>query len=131
MTQETKTYILEMKDNGQQRVTVPATWKLTFGPICPGSRDGAYNSGGGIALRFYENNKDNQRAVFTGVVSFRDSSIRIEEKVVEVKQQRMRKATPQGEKDFVVEANVSYWRNPDDPQTPDPEFTALPRTILD
>lgn len=57
-------------------IAVPEDWKVTFGPVAVGS--GRINSegGGSMALRFYEDDK-RQRAIFTGVRSFRDLSIPI------------------------------------------------------
>ena len=61
MNTDMKTYILELKEGGQKKVTVPANWKLTFGPICPGSKDGSYNSGGAVALPFYSGNNKKKK----------------------------------------------------------------------
>jgi len=128
-----KTYLLEKKNGNVTKVTVPASWKVTFGPVISGGGDRYGNSEGRttLALRFYEA-KDRQRAIFTDVKSFRDASIQIAEKVTKTEQQRVRKKTPEGEKDFVVEARYSEWRNPDDDSPPVPnEFRALPKPESD
>ncbi|MHA1961104.1 MAG: hypothetical protein ACW99U_12780 [Candidatus Thorarchaeota archaeon] len=66
---------------GVIRATIPGSWKCTFGPLTPGSKDRAYNSQGALALRFYEA-ENKQRACFTNVESFCDlTSMDIVEKV--------------------------------------------------
>lgn len=127
---ETKTYVLDMKNGGQKRVTVPATWKVTFGPLCPGSRGHHGNGESATCLRFYEG-KDQQRAVFVGVSAFRDDSIAILERVTKVQQQNAYKDTPAGAKRFTVEARVSSWQDPDNPEEPEAEFLALPAEAND
>lgn len=52
------------------RIDIPANFKVTFGPLTPGSKFG----GGQYALRVYES-ETKQRAVFVDVSSFRDLSI--------------------------------------------------------
>jgi hypothetical protein len=66
-------------------------------------------------LRFYEA-LNKQRAVITEVVSFRDMSIKVEEKRTTVKQQTLHKNTPRGDKAVVVEGRVEEWVDPDAPQ---------------
>jgi hypothetical protein len=63
--------------------------------------------------------------VVTNVKSFRDESIVIEEKRTSVKQQVLRKQTPAGEKEVIVEARVEEWVNPDKPVEAGPEFFRL------
>jgi hypothetical protein len=120
---ETKTYYIEREGGNDQRVTVPAHWKVTFGPLNPGAKNAAYDQGK-PALRFWET-KDLQRMVVTNVKSFRDESIVIEEKRTSVKQQVLRKQTPAGEKEVIVEARVEEWVNPDKPVEAGPEFFRL------
>ena len=73
---ETTTYLIE-KGNEKLRITVPKDWKVTFGPIVPGGQRRGYDGSAPNCLRFYESN-DKQRAIFTGVTSFRDTSIPVE-----------------------------------------------------
>lgn len=113
------TYILELRGGNLRKVTVPSNWKVTFGPLVPYTKHGGGEAH--PALRFYES-KEKQRAIFTDVVSFRDESIPIQERITKVKQKRHRHATPEGERDVIVEARITEWRNPDDPQDPDGEF---------
>lgn len=123
MTTETKTYVLSLSNNRQKRITVPANWKVTFGPLVPGGR---YEGGQGLALRFYAS-KDDQRAVFTKVEEFRDTSIPILERVTKTQKRRSQKDTPEGKKDFIVEARITEWNDPDAPdELPADEFLSLP-----
>lgn len=111
-----KTYFVERSNGRDQRVSVPSAWKVTFGPLTPGSKDHASN--GKPCLRFYESNTQ-QRMVITDVVSFRDTWIKVEEKRISGKRQTLYRDTPDGRKDVVVEANVEEWVNPDSPQQGD------------
>lgn len=65
--------------SGKFRMDIPETWKVTFGPVSPGSK-GGYASGGNC-LRVYESDTK-QRAIFLDVVSFRDLSIPVQRLVV-------------------------------------------------
>ena len=123
-TPKMKIYILELKNGKLRRIHIPADWKVTFGPLIPGGRDGH----GTLALRFYEG-KEHQRAIFTDVKSFRDSSIQIEERQIKVESQRVRKDTEAGAKDFVVEARSSEWVNPDDDMAAPQEFKTIPKLL--
>lgn len=123
--EEETTYLLEMKEGPQRKITVPTKWKVTFGMVAPGKPGSSgYNDRGGLCLRLYEGTI--QRACFMDVLSFRDMAIAIEELVTETKTERVRRQTPEGEKDFLIEAHVKEWRNPDQPRTPPAEFVALP-----
>lgn len=122
-----KTYILVMKDESRQKLTIPSHWTLTFGPIFPGSKTETAHAGG-VALRLYEG--DAQRAVFTGVQAFRDSSIEIEVEVTRAQDHGVKVATSVGEKQVVVRAEVKEWVNPDDPQTAAQDYKLLQTTVL-
>lgn len=115
-TDGTKTYILDLNNGNMRRVEVPASWKLTFGPTIPytGKNGMVPVSQGGTALRFYEGNKENLRAVFTDVRAFRDSSVPVMEKRTETQKKVIKKASAGGMHDVHVEARVTEWVNPDD-----------------
>jgi hypothetical protein len=119
---EMKTYIVQRKGGKDQKITVPASWKVTFGPLVPGSKN--FEGNASPALRFYES-ENQQRAVITDVICFRDSSIHVEEKRVSVKQQTLHKQTGAGQKEVIVEGRVEEWVNPDAPQQGTPEFFKL------
>ena len=115
---ELKTYILEVgSERRKKKVTVPGNWKITYGHACPGST----NNPGPMVVRFYEGNKDNLRAVLEDVVSFRDSTIKIEEQVVRRKMEVFRRDTPSGSKAVEAEMRVKTWRNPDAPEADEEE----------
>lgn len=105
------TYLVEFKDGKKKRIMVPSSWKVTFGPLAPGTR--AHNGEGALALRFYET-KEKQRAVFTNVKCFRDMGISVSERVVHVRNERAHRQTADGLKDFTVQAEYAEWRNEDD-----------------
>lgn len=122
-----KTYILDLKNGGTRRITIPSNWILTFGNLVPFQTRGSGDSG--VALRLYEGSKDNLRGVMTDVKGIRDTSIHIEEKRTSVQRKSMQKNTAKGAKDFVVEARMTAWVNPDDDDDDAPvpeEFLKLP-----
>jgi hypothetical protein len=106
------TYLVTRKGGQDQKITVPSHWRVTFGPLNPGSKNIAAN--GAPALRFYEA-ENKQRAVITEVISFRDMSIRVEEKRTNIKREVLSKDTHGGKKDVIVEGRVEEWVNPDKP----------------
>ncbi len=127
-----KTYIMDLSGGRMRRITVPADWKVTFGPLVP-HRPGEknYDHQKTFALRFYEG-KDAQRAIFTDVLSFRDESLKVEERVTKVKQQVMNKNGPTGAVGTVVEARITEWRDPMAPETPtDEAFLQLGKPTKD
>lgn len=122
-----RTYILNMRDGTKQKITVPKNWKLTFGPLVPGSKDGNVNSRDALVLRIYEGNKDNQRAVFTDVASWRDTNdLQIEVEKVDTQQKGVR-VNVEGEGEKIIQANmeVRQWVNPDEPRKADIRFGSL------
>lgn len=73
MTDETtRTYEVVTKD-GTFRIDIPANAKITYGPIIGVTGKPSYD-GGGNSLRIWEGEKV-QRALFLGVISFRDLSM--------------------------------------------------------
>ena len=75
----TRTYEI-VTTRGKQRITVPDTYKVTFGAVVPGAK-GSGSSYGAWGLRIWES-QDKQRAVFSDVLSFRDLSIPVEVQAV-------------------------------------------------
>lgn len=124
---ETKTYILDLKGGNTRKITIPAHWKMTFGQLVPYEIRGNNPDRSGVALRLYEGNKENLRAVMTDVIAIRDASIDMLEKRTSVQSKHAQKKTPQGMRDVVVEARMTEWVNPDqeeDTHAPD-EFKKL------
>lgn len=123
-----RTYVLNMTDGTKQKITVPADWKLTFGPLVPGSKgESGHNGREALVLRIYEGNKDNQRAVFVGVQSWRDTQdLSIEVEKVDHQQQAV-KVSVEGQGEKIVQANmeVRQWIDPDQPQPANPVFGNL------
>ena len=117
----TRTFVMTLKDGTTRKVTVPQTWKLTFGSVVP--FDGQKGQNHGVALRFYEGSKENLRAVMCDVASFRDESISVVEKRTTIQRKMAQKQTARGAKDVVVEARMTEWVNPDmdDDDSPMPE----------
>ncbi len=124
---ENKIYILTLQNGEVRKVTVPATWTLTFGPTVPFvPKGGAYD--GKTALRFYEGSgKDKLRACFTDVKAFRDASIPIQERRTTVQQQVAQVAKKEGMRTVNVEARVTEWVNPDED---DSEIDEKPNQFL-
>jgi hypothetical protein len=114
MAEEQRTYILDLDNGKRRKVTVPASWKVTFGPAAVGLDKAS--SGNRLkvpmALRFYEN-KENQRAIFTDVISFRDSSIQIEEEVINTQVKQGFMEVDGARKAVHYEARTKEWVDPD------------------
>lgn len=69
---DTDTRTLEIvMESGIDRITIPATWRITYGPVIGAAGKTSY---GGNALRVWEG-KDHQRGLWNNVISFRDLSI--------------------------------------------------------
>ena len=123
MTEKTidnRTYLLEMYDGSKRKITVPASWKVTFGPAAVHRTAPSGNKAfSGIAnkmpmaIRFYES-KDQQRAIFTDVVNFRDMSIPILEERVEVKTKKGTLSVDGANRNVSMNATIKQWLNPDD-----------------
>jgi hypothetical protein len=122
-----KTFILELKNGSVRKITIPNTWKLTFGQLVPHTLRETHGATSQVALRIYEGSKENLRAVMTDVVAIRDASIEVSEKRTTVQRKHAQRATHQGAKDVVVEARVTEWINPDadDIDTEPNEFLKL------
>lgn len=107
------TYLIEFENGRRQKITVPSTWKVTFGPAARGSNgEKGMRQKMPLALRFYEA-ETKQRAIFTDVVCFRDVSIKIEEERVDV-QQKDGFMECEGERKRVnFQATSKAWVNPD------------------
>jgi len=61
-----KTFVLLKNDGTQKKISVPETWRMTYGNLIPYMKKNGVPGETRIALRFYEGKgKDNLRAVFT------------------------------------------------------------------
>lgn len=114
-TEGSTTYLLIMGDDTKRKFTCPTRYKLTFGPLVPGSKDTTYNSRDALVLRVYDG--ANQKAVFTGVKAFRDTSLQFEEEIVQTKAETFQARDAEGnERQVVVEGAIRTWINPDSPK---------------
>ena len=115
---EKTTYLLELTDGSRRKITVPSSWKVTFGPayIAKNLRVGPNNgqSTGTIpmALRFYESEKV-QKAIFTNVLNFRDMSIEIEDEIVSTSEKDGYMECDGVRKRTTFQATTKEWVNPD------------------
>jgi hypothetical protein len=95
-----------------KKVTIPAGCKVTFGPLCPGSKSG--NGEGSTALRIYNGPTTNatQIACFVKVESFYEmDSVKCIQKVTN-KATKVQKVTEDGiEKQRNVSVEVSEWKD--------------------
>ncbi len=121
MANEMIQYEIEKEDE-TVRVSVPADWKVTFGPVAVGRNiNGPFRSGNGsMALCFYEN-ETKQRAIFTGVKSFRDTSLAIKRRVEVTQGEDKYTFDNHGNKQMVEQAAKQiFWQDVDvDPIEPD------------
>lgn len=110
---EIVTYLIEFGNGTRKRITVPSFWKVTFGPAAAGTaKPTGYKTQMPLALRFYES-PQLQRAIFTDVVSFRDTSIKVEDEIMEVKEKVGFIECDGVRKQTVFQAKTREWVNPD------------------
>ena len=124
MEKEKTTYLVEFANGRRQKITVPSDWKVTFGPAAVGvNKKGLGGREVPLALRFYENDTQ-QRAIFTNVVYFRDTSIQIEEERVDVHQKEGYVECEGKRKAVAFQATSRQWVDPDKPDEKFPALTA-------
>lgn len=81
--EETRVYVCKLADGTYRKIVVPASWKVSFGPVMlPTSGHNGHSYG--VAMRLWEGNKDNQRALYSDVVSFYDTTIRETEHATDI-----------------------------------------------
>ncbi len=118
-----RTLLITKKDGEEIQIDIPEEWKVTFGPAVAGlspKTDGRIP----LVLRVYESDKM-QRAIFADVVSFRDTSIPMRVKKVDVKEKSGFMECDGVRKHTTFEARTTNWVNPDE-VAEDPE----PRPLL-
>ena len=110
------TYLVEFTNDTKKKITVPETWKVTFGPVVRSLANknvsGDWRDKNPVALRFYESDTK-QRAIFTNVKSFRDMSIKILEEEVTTKDKVGKMTIDGASKNVSVKAEMREWVNPD------------------
>jgi len=73
-----RTYLIKQRGNQARKITIPESWKVTYGALHGGAGRGSGMDGN--VLRIYET-KEKQRAIFTEVTSFLDLSIPVQKLV--------------------------------------------------
>lgn len=120
---EEKTYLIEFENGRRQKITVPESWKVTFGPAARGANgDKKLGRTMPLALRFYESDTK-QRAIFTDVISFRDTSIKIEEERIDTQRKDGYVECEGKRKGVTFQAESRQWVDPD---TSNEEMPLLP-----
>jgi hypothetical protein len=104
--QQFTTYLIERVGRERLKVTVPSSWKVTYGPVV--LTKGGY--GQEYAIRFYES-ANQQRAIFTGVLSFRDLSIPVQRSVQKVEAKGGRKQDDKDVSTWSSERVEEEWRD--------------------
>lgn len=113
------------------QITVPESYKITFGPFSPPPK-GGYGHGNESArgtLRIYEKSKERQVACFAGVRGFRDMSLEYMEEVAKEEGATIWKSDKDG---YMREEKVSRkkeWVQPEAPALPpttDPPDDRIP-----
>jgi hypothetical protein len=110
------TYLIEKENGKRMKITVPETWKVTFGPAVKGfdrKLSGGPSYKVPMALRFYES-ETKQRAIFTDVVSFRDLSIPVEVEEVKVQEKDGYTECEGKRKRTSFQVKVKEWKDPDE-----------------
>lgn len=107
---DTRTLFVKFNSSGPKKITIPAGCKVTFGPLCPGSKNAQHNSEGATALRIY--NGVTQIACFVKVESFYETDsvtciTKQSKKAVKVQQYEEGGVT----KDRSVAVEVTEWKD--------------------
>lgn len=108
-----KTYLITHDNGNETKISVPASWKVTFGPAARGNNAGKSHSVMPLALRFYED-ETRQRAIFTDVKSFRDLSIPVFVKKKSTQEKHGFMECEGSKKATIFTVETSEWINPDE-----------------
>lgn len=100
----TRAILIETRQGSKRVEGIPANAKITYGPVNPG---GKYHDGTNV-LRIY-NNVSNQLAVFTGVIEFRDLSLRMLEKETVTDEDRTMVNGPGYGSDAISSETTTKW----------------------
>lgn len=88
----TRTLYVKCVDGERIIEGIPADAKVTFGKVQPGQNPGGFHNHDSYCLRIYTS-RENQLAVFTGVISFRDSTLNVKKRVAKTETVSKRKET--------------------------------------
>lgn len=112
--QATKTLILEMTKGAERRITIPADWAITFGPVAIGAKYNSHDGGANVLRLYADAGRKQLKAVFKDVRSFFEEGIEIVERKTETKKKtynQMNEATGKMEA-FQAEVKRKTWVNP-------------------
>lgn len=104
MKEDFRKILVQFEDRSKLIIKIPASWKITFGELHPGSK---YESGA-TALLIYES-ETKQRAVYTRVQSFRDLSIETKRLVTDAGIKKEYLKTKNKEHDQKTVNSFQYW----------------------
>lgn len=132
----TRTLYAELNGGNMRKITIPASWVITFGPIAVGvGRNGQESPN---VLRIYSDAKRSDLvAVYRDIKAVSDERVMVTEKTTRSKKKVFNKAGPKGDQSFAAEVRSTKWVNPfaDEPETGDDDFDetmlALPPGMLD
>lgn len=112
MSEDIRTYEITLRERGDEqvvRIDVPASHKVTYGLLHPGTKGGY--GGDGHVLRIYESDTK-QRAVFQNVLSFRDLSLPMQRLVKEVEVESEHRSDDDGNAKSKARTSVTAeWRD--------------------
>ena len=123
---KTRTLLIKKKDGVEIQIDIPEEWHVTFGPAAVGMGRGEGKIP--FALRIYETDKM-QRAIFTDVESFRDMSIPIREKRINVQEKDGFVELDGTRKRTTFQARTAEWVNPDESESPRANLLKMPDDI--
>lgn len=121
---EQETFLLDMKDGTQKKITVPAGCTVTFGALIPGQE----SNQGRLGLRVWHGKA--QLAVFTGVEAFRALSLKTEERITTTKEETFTKGDGNNAQAVVVATQVHEWVDPDKPKPTGQKFQQAGDAVL-
>ena len=125
MSNAIRTLLIKQEDGSEIQIDIPETWKVTFGPAHIGETVKSSSSGKvSMALRVYESEKM-QRAVFTNVLWFRDMSIPVRVKKINVQEKEGYMEVDGAKKKTIFQAKTSVWVDPDNEEGQSQDFPQL------
>jgi len=117
-----RTLFVEVKE-GLRKITIPADWTISFGPLAVGLKSNGMESPN--VLRIYADKKRADLvAVYRDVISVSDERVIVSQKKTTKKQKVFHKRGGNGEQSFAAEIRKTSWTNPyaDEPEAEDGDF---------
>lgn len=133
-TVETKTLIIDMSRGEDRRITIPADWTITFGPVAIGAKFSS-SDGSSNVLRLYSDvGRKHLKAVFKDVRAFFEEGIEIVERRTETKNKTYNQINPTSGKSEAYQATVKRktWVDPyaDEDEDDAQEFNDFEHKLL-